>query len=55
MVLYFGVIDILQTYRPRKKMEHFVKSLFNDGNAVSVIEPGKYAHRFREFMREVFL
>ena len=55
VVLYFGVIDILQTYRPRKKMEHFVKSLFNDGNAVSVIEPGKYAHRFREFMREVFL
>lgn len=55
VVLYFGLIDILQTYRTRKKVEHFVKRLLHDGNAVSVIEPSKYASRFRDFMQKVFV
>ncbi|CAG9463849.1 unnamed protein product [Pedinophyceae sp. YPF-701] len=54
VVLYMGVIDILQTYRTRKKLEHLFKSMVSDGNKISVIHPRKYAKRFMESMRKTF-
>ena len=55
VVLCFGIIDILQTYRMRKKVEHFFKSMVHDGHAVSVTDQQRYADRFREFlMTKVF-
>ena len=31
VILYLGIIDILQSYRFRKKVEHTVKSIIADG------------------------
>ena len=31
MLLYLGVIDILQSYRLKKKLEHTMKSVIADG------------------------
>ncbi|GMH39027.1 hypothetical protein BSKO_06925 [Bryopsis sp. KO-2023] len=56
VVLYFGIIDILQAYNVQKKLEHGFKSIVHDGKSISAIDPAKYAHRFQRFMRKkVFL
>ena len=52
LLLFIGIIDILQSYRMLKKMEHFWKSLIHDGDTVSVHRPGFYAKRFQEFLFE---
>lgn len=31
LLLYFGIIDILQSYRLKKKLEHTFKSMITDG------------------------
>ena len=31
LLLYFGIIDILQSYRFKKKLEHTLKSMVVDG------------------------
>ncbi|CAH8464538.1 unnamed protein product [Schistosoma turkestanicum] len=55
LLLYIGVIDILQSYRILKKMEHGFKSLVTDGKTISVTHPLYYAQRFQEFLgRTVF-
>ncbi|CAH8482693.1 unnamed protein product [Schistosoma intercalatum] len=55
LLLYIGVIDILQSYRILKKMEHGFKSLVADGKTISVTHPLYYAQRFQEFIgRTVF-
>ena len=48
-LLFLGVIDILQNYRLLKKMEHSFKSIYADGDTVSVHRPGFYAERFLKF------
>ena len=48
-MLFVGIIDILQSYRFMKKMEHFWKSLVHDGDTISVHRPGFYAKRFQAF------
>jgi 1-phosphatidylinositol-4-phosphate 5-kinase len=49
--LYFtGIIDILQRYKLRKKLEHLFKSIPFKGDELSVVEPSFYAKRFWEFM-----
>ncbi|XP_065218016.1 phosphatidylinositol 4-phosphate 5-kinase type-1 alpha-like isoform X3 [Planococcus citri] len=50
LLLFLGIIDILQSYRLKKKLEHTVKALIHDGDTVSVHKPGFYAQRFQEFM-----
>ncbi len=50
LLLFIGIIDILQSYRMLKKMEHFWKSLIHDGDTVSVHRPGFYAKRFQSFL-----
>ncbi|XP_059087907.1 uncharacterized protein LOC131884205 isoform X3 [Tigriopus californicus] len=52
LLLYLGIIDILQSYRMRKKLEHTFKSIIHDGDTVSVHRPGFYAHRFLDFMAD---
>ncbi|XP_065187947.1 phosphatidylinositol 4-phosphate 5-kinase type-1 alpha-like [Sycon ciliatum] len=55
LVIYIGIIDILQHYRFRKKLEHSFKSVLHDGDTVSVHKPGFYAQRFTEFFsKQVF-
>uniref|UniRef100_A0A7N8YLN6 Phosphatidylinositol-4-phosphate 5-kinase, type I, gamma a n=1 Tax=Mastacembelus armatus TaxID=205130 RepID=A0A7N8YLN6_9TELE len=50
LLLYIGIIDILQSYRLIKKLEHTWKALVHDGDTVSVHRPGFYADRFFKFM-----
>ncbi|CAJ0939077.1 unnamed protein product [Ranitomeya imitator] len=50
LLLYIGIIDILQAYRFMKKLEHSWKALVHDGDTVSVHRPGFYAERFQRFM-----
>ncbi|XP_070777636.1 phosphatidylinositol 4-phosphate 5-kinase type-1 alpha-like isoform X2 [Enoplosus armatus] len=50
LLVYIGIIDILQSYRLAKKLEHSWKALVHDGDTVSVHKPGFYAERFQKFM-----
>ncbi|XP_052433660.1 phosphatidylinositol 4-phosphate 5-kinase type-1 alpha isoform X2 [Carassius gibelio] len=50
ILVYIGIIDILQSYRFIKKIEHSWKALVHDGDTVSVHRPGFYAERFQHFM-----
>lgn len=54
VVLYFGIIDILQEYNTTKKIEHACKSLQFDPMTISAVEPKLYAKRFISFLEKVF-
>lgn len=54
VVLYLGIIDILQVYNVRKKAEHAYKSLQFDPLTISVVEPKLYSRRFINFLEKVF-
>ncbi|KAH7575720.1 hypothetical protein JRO89_XS02G0202600 [Xanthoceras sorbifolium] len=54
VVLYMGIIDILQEYNMKKKIEHAYKSLHFDPMKISVVEPKLYASRFINFLRKIF-
>ncbi|KAM4808325.1 phosphatidylinositol 4-phosphate 5-kinase type-1 gamma [Rhinophrynus dorsalis] len=53
LLLYIGIIDILQSYRLIKKLEHTWKALVHDGDTVSVHRPSFYAERFFKFMTNI--
>ncbi|KAL4348824.1 hypothetical protein GQ457_17G001910 [Hibiscus cannabinus] len=50
VVLYMGIIDILQEYNAKKKAEHACKSVKLDPMSISVVEPELYAKRFTDFL-----
>ncbi|KAL2514321.1 Phosphatidylinositol 4-phosphate 5-kinase 9 [Forsythia ovata] len=54
VVLYLGIIDILQEYNISKKIEHAYKSFQFDSVSISVVDPTFYSQRFLEFIRKVF-
>lgn len=54
VVLYFGIIDILQDYDISKKLEHAYKSLQVDATSISAVDPKLYSKRFRDFTRRIF-
>ncbi|XP_024038150.1 phosphatidylinositol 4-phosphate 5-kinase 9 isoform X2 [Citrus sinensis] len=53
VVLYLGIIDILQEYNMSKKIEHAYKSLQFDSISISAVDPTFYSHRFLEFIEKV--
>ncbi|KAK2966650.1 hypothetical protein RJ640_002348 [Escallonia rubra] len=53
VVLYLGIIDILQEYNAKKKIEHTYKSLRIDPMTISAIEPKLYSKRFINFLETV--
>lgn len=55
VILYFGIIDILQDYDISKKLEHAYKSLQVDPTTLSAVDPKLYSKRFRDFMHRVFV
>ncbi|CAO2833143.1 unnamed protein product [Amaranthus hypochondriacus] len=55
VILYFGIIDILQDYDISKKLEHAYKSLQADPTSISAVDPKLYSKRFRDFMHRVFV
>lgn len=54
VVLYLGIIDILQEYNMRKKIEHAYKSVRHDPMSISVADPKFYSKRFFNFLEKVF-
>lgn len=54
VVLYLGIIDILQEYNMGKKIEHAYKSLQFDSLSISAVDPTFYSKRFLEFIQKVF-
>lgn len=50
LLLFLGIIDILQSFHLKKKLEHTWKSMLHDGDTVSVHRPGFYSRRFQDFM-----
>ncbi|CAM0957584.1 unnamed protein product [Alopecurus aequalis] len=54
VVLYIGIIDILQKYSMRKKIEHAYKSTKYNPLSISVVEPRFYSERFLKFIHSVF-
>ncbi|XP_021866256.1 phosphatidylinositol 4-phosphate 5-kinase 9 isoform X2 [Spinacia oleracea] len=54
VVLYLGIIDILQDYNMGKKIEHAYKSLQFDSLSISAVDPTFYSERFLGFIQKVF-
>ncbi|KAK9079346.1 hypothetical protein SSX86_001017 [Deinandra increscens subsp. villosa] len=54
VVLYLGIIDILQEYNITKKIEHKYKSFQFDPLAISAVAPTFYSQRFLKFVQKVF-
>jgi 1-phosphatidylinositol-4-phosphate 5-kinase len=54
VLLYAGVIDFLQPFNARKRLEAALKGVARDARAVSVAEPAAYARRFLGAMERVF-
>lgn len=55
LILFMGIIDTLQCYQIRKKIEHAWKSLIYKSDSISVHRPDTYSSRFRKFiMTSVF-
>ncbi|GFQ00890.1 phosphatidylinositol 4-phosphate 5-kinase 9 [Phtheirospermum japonicum] len=54
VVLYLGVIDILQEYNMSKRIEHAYKSIQFDSVSISAVDPTFYSKRFLDFIKKVF-
>lgn len=54
VVLYLGIIDVLQEYNMTKKIEHACKSLKFDPLTISAVDPHLYSTRFIKFLEKVF-
>ncbi len=54
---YFGIIDILQEYNMRKKLEHQWKTKVQCQNkhGLSAVNPREYSQRFCDFMEQIFV
>lgn len=48
-------MHLLQEYRMKKRMEHVMKATVFGGKTISVVEPHRYAKRFRGFMETLFV
>lgn len=54
VILFFGIIDILQNYDISKKLEHAYKAFQYDPTSISAVDPKQYSKRFRDFVLKVF-
>ncbi|KAB2085756.1 hypothetical protein ES319_A05G420200v1 [Gossypium barbadense] len=55
VILFFGIIDILQDYDITKKLEHAYKSMQYDPTSISAVDPKQYSKRFRDFIFKIFV
>ncbi|CAL5400923.1 unnamed protein product [Camellia sinensis] len=54
VLLYVGIIDILQGYDMRKRIEHACKAIQYDSVSISAVSPKVYSARFQDFLFKVF-
>lgn len=52
-VYYAGIIDILQRYTPRKRLEHLLFGIRYDSEKISCVHPSDYADRFLSFISSI--
>jgi len=54
-IYYMGIIDMLQEWNLRKRLEHFLKTkiLGQNSREISAVEPNWYQKRFMNRMREI--
>lgn len=52
-IYFFGIIDILQRYNGRKKLEHLFKSMAYSSYRISIVQPSYYAKRFLKFLNSL--
>ncbi|KAJ8449781.1 hypothetical protein Cgig2_001437 [Carnegiea gigantea] len=55
VIMFFGIIDILQDYDISKKLEHAYKSMQYDATSISAVDPKLYSKRFRDFIFKIFV
>ncbi|KAG2372520.1 Phosphatidylinositol 4-phosphate 5-kinase [Vigna angularis] len=55
IIIFFGIIDILQDYDISKKLEHAYKSFQYDPTSISAVDPRQYSKRFRDFIFRIFV
>lgn len=55
VIIYFGIIDILQDYDISKKIEHAYKAFQYDPTSISAVDPKQYSRRFRDFIFRIFV
>ncbi|KVI03447.1 MORN motif-containing protein [Cynara cardunculus var. scolymus] len=55
VMMFFGIIDILQDYDITKKLEHAYKSFQYDPTSISAVDPRQYSKRFRDFILKIFI
>ena len=48
---YMGIIDILQPYNIRKKVENALKRVKESQQEISCVDPITYANRFKQFLQ----
>lgn len=48
---YVGIIDILQPYNARKKVENALKRIRESQQEISCVDPVTYASRFLQFLK----
>ena len=48
-VYFVGLIDILQKYNKRKKLENWIKKIKYEETEISAAPPDLYAQRMRDF------
>lgn len=54
-IYYIGIIDILQEYNARKRLETAVFGTINDFHRISCVNPHEYAARFISFMSSIIV
>ena len=56
-IYYMGIIDILQKYNFRKKVEKFVKTFImrKDAQGISCMEPQSYQARYMNYMQSIII
>ncbi len=52
-VYYLGIIDVLQTYTPGKRIENFAKGLLMDKHRISVVPPDEFAERLCKLLERI--
>jgi 1-phosphatidylinositol-4-phosphate 5-kinase len=53
VLVYCGIIDILQEYDVRKQLENAYKGARFDRHTISAVAPDVYAQRFRDYLQSV--
>ena len=55
VILYIGLIDVLQEFTLKKQLEHHYKTMNAQKSAITIQGPQFYSDRLRDFLETVFI